>query len=108
VADLLARAADILSEFEWRQGSAGSRRDGSMCAVGAIYEAASDFGMDDARAACAIMGRPSDPLEIWPLAKWNDAPGRTKAEVVAALRTASARTRATAGVSDLSPERLAG
>jgi hypothetical protein len=91
-ADVLNRAADLLEEFGWRQESTGSRQDGSMCAVGAIYEASEDFGFpafsETARQACAIDGFP-DELEMWPLAVWNDEPGRTKAEVVARLREAA-------------------
>lgn len=96
-ADLLTRAADILLEFEWQQGSAGSREIGSMCAVGAILEAGRDatglFYSDQAKEACAINGTARDVCGIWPLATWNDEPGRTKAEVVARLREAAETSR---------------
>lgn len=92
VADVLARAADILEEFDWRQGSCGSREDGSMCAVGAIYEASIDLGVrlsDTERRACCIDGEPERIASLYPLASWNDKQGRTKAEVVARLREAA-------------------
>ena len=93
--DILLHAADILSEFDWRQGSAGSREEGSMCAVGAIWEATADLLASDARVdervldACYINGRPLNEGDLFPLAVWNDEPGRTKCEVVARLREAA-------------------
>lgn len=94
-APIFGRAADILEEFDWRQGNAGSREEGSMCAVGAIYEALDDLGIgrDDDRAVQAYCahGRPSNECAIFPLAVWNDRPERTKAEVVAELRRLAER-----------------
>lgn len=89
VADLFKRAADILEEFDWRQGRAGCRKEGSMCAIGAIYEACFDYGLAlrDPTSVAAFFGHGA-PREcgIFPLAVWNDDPDRTKAEVVAELR----------------------
>lgn len=92
-ADVLTHAADILEEFEWRQGSPGSREEGSMCAIGAINEAGRDLVPFDhfeetsspVRAAWLIHGK-GESCSIVPLAIWNDAPERMKAEVVAELR----------------------
>jgi hypothetical protein len=101
VADVLERAADILEEFDWCQGSSGSKAEGYMCAVGAIGEAVVDFGSaagpfttkdSPFRQACAILGWPKE-LDMWPLAVWNDKPGRTKAEVVAVLRSSAQKAR---------------
>lgn len=66
-----------------------------MCAVGAIWEAAADLFASGARVdervldACYINGRPLDKRDTFPLAVWNDEPGRTKCEVVARLREAA-------------------
>lgn len=99
VADVLDRAADLLEEFGWCQKKAGSKFEGEMCAVGAIMESVDDFtgswgsvGRDLYNAACSIQGDASEAT-IWPLAIWNDAPGRTKAEVVARLRDAARAAR---------------
>lgn len=93
-ADVLNRAADLLEEFGWQQVVRGSKRSGIMCAVGAVGEAFRDFGAPLDRAyyfgegvevALKSVGiRDSDGLWIF-----NDADGRTKAEVVAKLREAA-------------------
>jgi hypothetical protein len=84
--DVLLRAADLLEEFGWRQESYGSKEEGRMCAMGAIYEAAIDFKMDVAYEAETCLARHVGWSHV---ASWNDAPERTKAEVVAALRLAA-------------------
>lgn len=92
---LLLHAANILDEFDWCQGEPGSRGEGAMCAVGAIWEAAADLGIStwDDRAHEAwtmdVEGYDHNEADTVPLARWNDEPGRTKAEVVAKLRAAA-------------------
>lgn len=81
--DVLHRAADLLSEFGWCQGREGSLDEGEICAMGAVNEAARSLGVpfrrDDALDLALDRIAPYVP-------EWNDAPGRTKEEVVAALR----------------------
>jgi hypothetical protein len=98
--DVLHRAADLLEEFGWCQHDYGSYRRGAFCAVGAIAHAARDLGdpvpADSKR--CTFIGQYEDKYQDiieaddGLLHYWNDAPGRTKAEVVARLREAAERT----------------
>lgn len=78
--DVLLRAAEILERDGWCQGKV---YDGDACCmVGAFMLA---------RIHSPVEGH---PFPAWPLpdidgmvpGKWNDAPGRTKEEVVAKLR----------------------
>lgn len=107
--DVLTRAADLLEEFGWRQHglfnpgsfpSDESCRDATQfCAVGAIVRArrdlglpASDWSYTDPNGHYNLANRCfGEHIEGWTLAAWNDAPGRTKEEVVAKLREAAAR-----------------
>lgn len=98
--DVLHRAADLLEEFGWERVAdltlllANPRRRKPTCLIGAVAIARHDLGDI----------RPDDSLDPYtygfvPLAdmfraytdayRWNDAPGRTKAEVVARLRQAA-------------------
>lgn len=104
VAEVLERAADLLEKpGAWTQGGAGRDRRGYLvqarnidravcfCGVGAVWKA---------------VGAPFEEVKDWviyecfpPMNKavnrsncfghWNDTPGRTQAEVVAALRSAA-------------------
>jgi hypothetical protein len=98
-ADALHRAADLLEEFGWTSGKLCRDSDGkglsdardpsavSFCVSGAMGRAAMDLGggtalWDDAfRILHQRLG--AGPVE------WNDRLGRTKAEVVSALRSAA-------------------
>jgi hypothetical protein len=86
VRDVLHRAADLLEEFGWCQGRAGSKADGAMCAGGAVIEAVADF-----RNGPNFWTTWSRFCEKYRGTSWNDAPGRTKEEVVTALREAAER-----------------
>jgi hypothetical protein len=89
-ADLLLRAADLLEEFGWRQMHVGSKRQGAFCALGAINTATSDHGLErgaEWQEARQILER----LVGGSVAHWNDADGRTRAEVVAKLREAASQ-----------------
>lgn len=86
--DVLHRAADLLTEFGWCQGTYGSKVEGAFCAEGAIFQAVLDLygrgyilNATQWRRVFASLG---DHLP-----NWNDAPGRTRAEVVARLREAA-------------------
>lgn len=103
-ADVLERAAYGYEEglYEWRRGRfaedangnflnytdvVGGRRGHAYCMVGATVQAAVDFGGRSSGVnAYRLYGRGA-----WQ--DWNDAPGRTKQEVVARLREAAARAR---------------
>lgn len=81
--EVLHRAADLLEEFGWGQGYYGSKKEGWFCAIGAIDAAADDLGYPNADEATM-------PMYAWgSVTQFNDAPGRTKAEVVARLREAA-------------------
>jgi hypothetical protein len=103
---VLLEAADLIEQRGWTQGTfQGS--DGRLCAHGAIHMAVFDkpdyFGEHDAPLVLAVWCR----LRNYLLAKgvepdlvrrgcmsWNDAPGRTKEEVVQAMRDAAVWGRA--------------
>lgn len=83
VATILRAAADRIERDGWCQGT-DLADDGSCCMVRA-YEDASN-GDDDAYVAAAhAMRRHIDATPT----VWNDAPGRTVSEVLAALRGAA-------------------
>lgn len=104
---MLHRAADLLGEFGHSQGFAAFDEEGenidwrshsarSFCAAGAISRAAHDLGFpfipghdlapDYGLADRLLFGETNDYTATW---RWNDARGRTKAEVVARLREAA-------------------
>lgn len=97
VAAVLHAAADLLEKpGAWTQGD--YCRNGGMCVAGALNVASgfrSDNGTatDAGRAFAAALGL-SRPEGIAP---WNDAPGRTQEEVVAALREAARKADAAPG-----------
>jgi hypothetical protein len=101
--DVLLRAADLLGEFGWCTGIGGmpgtqNGTRGPLCYLGSVAQAGLDLGR---------VARPSGTYDgDWDYAYatellglrapargflWNDAPGRTKEEVVTALREAAAR-----------------
>lgn len=112
VADVLERAADLLEEFGWCRSRAAQDASGecvvvtaatvdAFCLLGAYWRAGLDLDFDGfyeygpnwaafplqvARDRLAKAGLDKDDY-------WNDAPGRTKAEVVQALRSAAEKAR---------------
>lgn len=85
--EVLLRAADHMEKYGWRQRRRGMRGE-PCCAIGAIAAAIPDSEPDDAlemsaRAALRRHARIDD------IPAWNDAPDRTAAEVIAALRGAA-------------------
>lgn len=82
---MLLDAADCIEKHGWVQGQIGHPQVG-FCLSGAIIEVSHDRDMQKAADAVKAHLRcpPSD--HFGPVVKWNDAPGRTKEEVVAALR----------------------
>ena len=96
VAAVLLAAADLIEpEGRWVQVSFASDRHGlevgvkspyavCFCALGAIQRVAQDT-VDEGPAYAALKR-----VVRGPISNWNDADGRTQAEVVAALRAAAA------------------
>lgn len=84
----LNRSADALSVHGWKQGAAGNQHEG-MCLYGAIEYPLLSSGVSIATQwetwynALALV---RDRLGTSRLAEWNDAPGRTQADVVQLLR----------------------
>ncbi len=83
--EVLDRAADLIEERGWHQGGAGWGGDGSLCVINACSQVDRRMG-----AWLDATDRVMDYLGInGGLAGWNDAPGRTQAEVVGVLRAAA-------------------
>lgn len=85
--EVLEKAAEEIERSGWNQGS--FYRGTSCCLLGAIGRVTkNDIASEDSAIAAFVMlsgiGHPS---------KWNDAPERTAAEVIAALRAAAAQAR---------------
>lgn len=89
--DVLHRAADLLEEFGWCQGRNGSRAEGQMCIGGAVREACRDFGFEYGTGSAMHHALKNAARAFFPSGApvWNDATGRTRAEVVARLREAA-------------------
>lgn len=95
VSDILERAADRLSKpGAWCQVlRSGESNPGGQCAANMICEITSDdvpLRRDAAAVFSRHIGGAGHMADIW---TWNDAPGRTQAEVVAKLREAAAKAR---------------
>jgi hypothetical protein len=80
-ATALRKARSYLVKHGWTQGNYMDAM-GACCAAGAIYRVR---GGDVAMDAICSLGIPTDACSI---TFWNDAPGRTKAEVLAAFTAA--------------------
>jgi hypothetical protein len=100
IAEVLTRAADLLEKpGAWTQGAFArdihghpirceSEDAASFCAIGALYSLRVGSWMAD-----SCERRLSKFKRVEMFAEWNDAPGRTQAEVVAALRAAAEKAR---------------
>lgn len=88
-ADLRA-AADVLERDGWRQGELVDSY-GCRCVLGAM-DAAAPLRREDA--VEQMWNALADVVGTRAIVKWNDAPGRTADEVIAALRTAADRAEA--------------
>lgn len=88
VREILSKAADYLSQpGHWTQRQP---QDGAaVCAVRAITHAASQLGATETERYGACKAVMSVVGVTGALFLWNDAPGRTQAEVVAAFRKAA-------------------
>jgi hypothetical protein len=96
--EILHRAADLIEEFGWCQGAYSQCEHGhpyceehplgSHCAEGAIMQGLADLG------SSALYAETVASLERrvgCALPRWNDQPGRTKAEVISFLRETAER-----------------
>jgi hypothetical protein len=109
IAEILEKAASLIEpEGAWIQIHAATRRDGTLahytdaecfCLHGAISAAAYSMvgaegcGHPSARAYTFVCDLVRQETGAGGAIEWNDAPGRTQAEVVAKLREAAALTR---------------
>lgn len=101
--DVLEAAANLLEKpGAWTQGVfarnakgvvVGFRDDSAtcFCAAGAIYRSAKSNALGDP--AINLLNTWARRRHFEHLAKWNDAPERTQAEVVAALRQAARQSK---------------
>lgn len=81
VRECARRAAEILREDGWCQGVSRDER-GAHCAAGAVWEACPGPGGYPVRLLTQIrLGRVIGTQVV----SWNDTPGRTAEEVIAAL-----------------------
>lgn len=101
VPEILRAAADLIEpEGAWTQGRLNIFRNGQpvcWCAMGAIIHASGGCGRDAVSLIEADLPRSPSTEPLRPIAKWNDAPERTQAEVVAKLREAADLAERTAG-----------
>lgn len=85
-AEILEGAADLIERDGWCQGHAMNDA-GEMCLMQALVFTAS--GMCEFHKLRRILGHAIDE----PIVEWNDRPGRTKEEVITALREAAKMAR---------------
>ncbi len=89
--DILLAAADHLEQHGWRQHILGQRGE-PCCLIGALDVARPVGSTASALQAVADhLGIITKHPFTW-LVEWNDFPGRTAAEVIAALRAAGLTT----------------
>jgi hypothetical protein len=94
LADIFDEAADLIEpEGAWVRHTAGDRRT-CFCMASAIGVAAGNIdGPNDYFYLARDMVSKVVPESVTPMVDFNDAPGRTQAEVVAKLREAAAKAR---------------
>lgn len=89
---IIKRAVEILNNEGWIQGSYGGHKTG-YCLIGALHTAAYDIDSnlyDGAYGKVAHFLTIDNNVTKQTLPRWNDAKGRTKEEVIAALEGACA------------------
>lgn len=82
--DVLRKAARLIEKYGLAKGRHGSKREG-FCAIGAV-DAATPDGLGYSAAMTRLYRHLGHGVGI---AEWNDTPGRTKEEVLQALRRAA-------------------
>jgi hypothetical protein len=83
---VLLDAASLIEQKGWCQGSA--MMDDASCAAWAITQAARNLSQYDYGLAEHVGNRLARIVGARSIPFWNDAPGRTKEEVIAAMRAA--------------------
>lgn len=81
ICELRLKAAEIIEERGWWQGGFDGP-NGECCMLEALYAAENYVAFGSVTRAAQDMGFGG----IDPIVSWNDAPGRTKAEVLDRLR----------------------
>lgn len=84
--EALNAAADYIEQNGWFQDEPADAGDGTACAIWALDEVAGGFYNDARNALVNHLGLRELRLSV---IQWNDAPGRTKEEVIAAFRAAA-------------------
>jgi len=84
VAEVLLGAAEYIEKFGWKQRDFGDD-GGPRCMLGAVMSQCKNTYTDIMSAAQLHLQRQGKFMS------WNDSPGRTKAEVIDALRSAAAK-----------------
>jgi hypothetical protein len=91
VTGVLLGAADYIERHGWCQGT--SRIDDAVCTAWALSIAAAHDFVTAEQAGYRLMHSVRGPMGYsggnWGIAVWNDTAGRTKEEVVEALRSAA-------------------
>lgn len=94
-AEILREAAEYIGEHGWIQGQL-SNPDGKVCAIGAINRAAKSDAVADTYDAIEALWNylelPSGEQlgsGLHPVARWNDAPGRSAEDVILAMKCAA-------------------
>jgi hypothetical protein len=101
IADVLDDAADYLEPRRWGQAPPGKHTpDSGYCALGVLGVVGRGRHLPKAAAIGALV-RMLGLDEGWDLALWNDAPGRTKQQVLDAFRGAAKAERMPPGTSAL-------
>lgn len=99
--DVLKKAAEFIEAFGWTQGTMARTEMGNscgpncalatcFCTVGAIKRAIFLLAGNSPEVFHRAIGLFCDAVETNNVPRWNDTPGRTKEEVIDALRRAAA------------------
>lgn len=88
--EILLEAANLLRKKGWCQWTLEDDQ-GRMCALGAILKANRNLSVHQVQKSLYLLGKflPPDKRGYGPIVPWNNAPGRTKEEVIAAMEGAA-------------------
>lgn len=103
-ATIFSVAVDAIDNYGWRQYSLYGA-DNAVCCIGALVRAADELGLGDEEYVAAMRVltdagglKEAYPYACYPLAAWNDEPGRTVDEVKEVLWEAHGKTLAERGL----------
>lgn len=99
--DVLRKAAELIEKFGWTQGTLARAEMGNpcgelspfatcFCAIGAVRRATHLVAGSSREVFHRAIGLFCDAVETNNVPRWNDTAGRTKEEVIDALRRAAA------------------